>query len=115
MPANRKLEERFKIREKERQRKDDGVEEGKEEGCINLADVEHGSLIDINGTFFRHENSPGFSRRPRGAIVKALGSVREELSEKKMGFDRTRGKTGTEERERKRGVGGANGRRANRA
>lgn len=55
--------------------------------CINLADVEHGSLIDINGTFFRHGNSPGFSRRPRGTIVKALGFVREELSEKKMGFD----------------------------
>lgn len=64
-------------------------ERGVEGWYINPADVEHGSLIDINGTLFRRGNSPGFSHRPRGTIAKALGArfVREELSEKKMGFD----------------------------
>jgi len=58
MPVNRRFKKGFKIEEK------DG--EGNNEECINPADVEHGSLIDINGTLFVVEIRPVF-HTDRGA------------------------------------------------
>jgi len=55
-PTNRRFKEKFEIRGKV----------GNDGECINPADVEHGSLIDINGTLFVVKIRPVF-HTDRGA------------------------------------------------